>query len=112
MSYILVDIPSDGMIRAEGDIGSENDTYGCSSRVVHKTTVNLDRQDSIRCFARLEMAKAVFDPESDSAAILQLNEEGQGETIWAAPERSETLGERLKIWSSCYGGWKVRNLNA
>lgn len=112
--YILVEIPEDGMVRTEGDIrDSENNrTYGCPGNVIHKTTVDLDKIDGIRVFNRLDSAKSEWSGAESDEAILSLNDLGQAENIWLAERQSDRLTVRLKRWSSCYGGWKVKKLNA
>lgn len=107
-SFILVDIDNQGYIKTENEYDYRN---GYKTRVVHRESVNLDRQDGIKCYARLEMAKDDWRGPSSDQAVLALDDEGSGQNIYVAEEQSERLTGRLKIWSSCYGGWKVRKLN-
>jgi hypothetical protein len=113
MTYILVEIPEDGMIRCESDITlGQNSTYGCRSNIIHKTTVDLDKIDGIRVFNQLDSAKDEWSGPESNEAILSLNDLGGGENIWLAERQADRLTTRLKIWSGCYGGWPVRKLNA
>ena len=100
-SYILAKIDRGGYIRCKD----------YSWKVVHKETINLDRDDSLRCFARLEMAKeALGEPETDEF-ILGLDDDGTAESIYCRETQEPTIKDRLKIWSGCYGAWPVRRLS-
>ena len=108
MPYILVNIPEDGMIRTETEYRY---LVNSMTKVVHRESVGLDQAEGIRVFSKLETIKSEWSgPESDEA-ILSLDGSGAAENIWMAESQLERLGERLKRWSSCYGGWKIRRLN-
>lgn len=109
MSYILVKIPADGMIRSENPHNGA--TYGCSSTVIHKTTVDLDKVEGIRVFDKLETVKSYWEGPKSDEAILNLDERGAAKDIWMAEAQTERLTSRLKIWASCYGGFKIRKLS-
>jgi len=107
-SYILAKIDTGGYITCE-DRTSWDSRSG--RKIVHKQTIDLDKNDHIRCFARLDMAKEALRDEESESFILGLNDEGAAESIYCAPELEPTVKNRLKIWSGCYGSWPVRKLN-
>jgi hypothetical protein len=100
-SYILARIDRGGYIRCSDNI----------PKIVHKQTVNLDRDDSLRCFARLDMAKSAWEGSEDPEIILGLNDEGAAESIYCKAAQEPTVKDRLKIWAGCYGAWPVRRLS-
>jgi hypothetical protein len=111
MPYILVEIDSGGYIRSEVQ-EFEIDYFDGGKKIVHKESVDMDKWDGLRVFDTLAAAKTEWSgPESDEA-ILSLNDLGGGENIWIAERQADRLTTRLKIWSGCYGGWKVKKLNA
>lgn len=100
-SYILAKIDRGGYIRCSDNI----------PKIVHKQTVNLDRDDSLRCFARLEMAKEALGEPETNEFILGLNDDGAAESIYCKESQELTVKDRLKIWAGCYGAWPVRRLS-
>lgn len=99
MTYIVVEIPPDGMITAEnGDI-------------VHRDSHDVDKWGGIAVYTRLHDAKKVLEGGA-SEAILSLTREGQGDAIWMKRDQVETLTARLKKWKGCYGLWAIRFLEA
>jgi hypothetical protein len=113
MSYILVEIDSCGYIRAQDYYQYES--YGCQTptTIVHRESVDIDKTGAMKVYSDLDSAKADWDGSGDSdKCILALDEQGAGKDIWMGEEQAQRLTERLKIWSSCYGGWKVRKLNS
>jgi len=112
MTYILAEIDNNGYIKLEEEYDYIGYDDNRRTRIVHKETVNLDKQDGIRVFDKLEAAKSEWSGVESDEAILSLDDAGAVENIWMAERQSERLEGRLKIWSSCYGGWVVKKLNA
>lgn len=88
--------------------------------MVHKESIFPDKLDGIgydtkrvELIETLDQAKERLNPQAnpdDISVILQVQEGGGCETVWAYDDSIENVIGRLKRWRGCYGGFKLRKL--
>lgn len=101
--YILATINGRGYIYPAG-----------SREMIHKQSRNIHTWKGITCLQNIVQAKEALlrYPYEGVCFALSLTKEGGGESIWVFPEDEKVLNNRLRIWSGCYGAWKVHFFNA
>lgn len=84
--------------------------------MVHKESIFPDKlggTERVELIETLDQAKERLNPQAnpdDISVILQVQEGGGCETVWAYDDSIENVIGRLKRWRGCYGGFKLRKL--
>lgn len=79
----------------------------CGTDLVHKETRHIETWGT--CYEELSTAKLAL--QADDHAILALDKEGGGKTLWMRDSQRDLLIPRLNKHKGCYGLWPINRLN-